>query len=330
MKKILTGVKPTEMPHLGNYKGAIEPAITASQSKENLGLYFVADYHSLVGVHKGEKLRQDIYEVAAAWIACGLDTDQNILYQQSQIPEIPELAWILSCFTPKGLMNRAHAYKAKVQANEEAGKDKDSDVSMGLYNYPILMAADILFIGADFVPVGSDQLQHIEIARDVAATFNHTYGDILTLPEPLIAQDSVLVPGLDGRKMSKSYGNHIPLFLPEKKLRKMIMKIVTDSRPPQEPKEPEGFLFDLFKLFASEDEVSSLAAHYRSGIAWGEAKQILFEKINEDLAPKREIYDSLMADKSKIDKILSEGRDKIRPQAQDLLLKVKRAVGVTS
>ena len=329
-KKIsLTGIKPTGTPHLGNYIGAIRPAITLANRDEFDGLYFIADYHALIGVHDPKKLRQDNYEVAASWLAAGLDTNKSALYLQSQIPEIIELQWILTCFTSKGLMNRAHAYKAKVQLNEEAGKELDHDVSMGLYSYPILMAADILFASANIVPVGQDQVQHVEIARDIASAFNHRYGDILTLPEASVTENSKVIPGLDGRKMSKSYNNHIPVFLPEKKLRKMIMKITTDSRPPEEPKEPEGVIMDLYKLFATDSDVAELSARYRSGIGWGEAKQELFEKLNEHLTPKRAIYDELMRDPSKIEKVLKEGTERVRPRAIKLLGKIRDAIGVS-
>jgi tryptophanyl-tRNA synthetase len=328
-KLSLTGIKPTGMPHLGNYIGAIKPALELAKADNIQGLYFIADYHALISVHDPKQLHSDIYEVAASWLACGFDSSRSTLYLQSQIPEITELQWILNCFTPKGLMNRAHAYKAKVQLNSEDNRDADHDVTMGLYNYPILMSADILFVNADIVPVGSDQLQHIEIARDIASTFNHKIKELFKLPEALINEEIPVIPGLDGRKMSKSYNNHIPLFLPEKKLRKMIMKITTDSRPPEEPKEPEGTILDLYKIFASEHEVSELSARYQNGIGWGEAKQALFEKINEDLAPKREIYNDLMADTTKIDRILREGTERVRPKAQKLLADIKDAIGVS-
>lgn len=328
-KVCLTGIKPTGMPHLGNYVGAIKPAIELAANDEYEGLYFIADYHALIGVHDAKKLNNDIYEVAASWIASGLNTKTSTLYLQSQIPEILELSWILNCFTAKGLMNRAHAYKAKVQINAEEKRDPDYDVSMGLYSYPVLMAADILFASANIVPVGSDQIQHVEIARDIASTFNNKYGEILTLPEAFVQDESKIIPGLDGRKMSKSYNNHIPIFLPEKKLRKMIMKITTDSRAPEEPKEPEGTIIDLYKLFASESESKELSARYKTGIGWGEAKQELFEKINQHIAPKRDYYDELMQDTSKIDVILKDGTERIRPRAIKLLEEIKQAIGVS-
>lgn len=328
-KKIsLTGIKPTGVPHLGNYLGAIKPALEMANSGDYEGYYFIADYHSLTTIHKAETLKEYIYEVAATWIALGLDPSKVTLYQQSHIPEIMELNWITSCFTAKGLMNRAHAYKAMTQSNEEIGKDIDHGVNMGIYTYPILMACDILFLKANVVPVGSDQLQHIEIARDIANAFNHVYGDIFTLPEGK-AQDGALVPGLDGRKMSKSYGNHIPLFLPEKKLRKTINKITTDSTAPEEPKDPnDSLIFDLYKFFATENEIKELDAWYRRGIGWGEAKLELFNVINTHLKGPREHYNDLMNDKSKIDIILKEGAEKVRPKAAEFLKEVKKAVGV--
>ena len=328
-KKIsLTGIKPTGMPHLGNYLGAIKPALEMAKSGEYECYYFIADYHSLTSVHKAETLKEYIYEVAATWLALGLDPKKITLYQQSHIPEIMELSWITSCFTAKGLMNRAHAYKALSTDNEERGKDLDHGVNMGLYTYPILMACDILFLKSNVVPVGADQLQHIEIARDIANAFNHVYGDVFTLPEAKI-QEGELVPGLDGRKMSKSYDNHIPLFLPEKKLKKMINKITTDSSDPSVPKNPDdSIIFDFYKLFANDSQVKELDEWYRRGIGWGEAKLELFNIMNEHLRGPREIYNELMADKSKIDLVLEEGAAKVRPKAREFLKEVKKSIGV--
>ncbi|OUR96146.1 tryptophan--tRNA ligase [Halobacteriovorax marinus] len=328
-KKIsLTGIKPTGTPHLGNYLGAIKPALEMANSGDFEGYYFIADYHSLITVHKPETLKEYIYEVAATWLALGLDPKKITLYQQSHVPEIMELNWILSCFTAKGLMNRAHAYKAMIQDNEERKKDLDHGVNMGLYTYPVLMAADILFINSNVVPVGADQVQHIEIARDIANAFNHVYGEVFTLPEAKV-QEGELVPGLDGRKMSKSYDNYIPLFLPEKKLKKLINKIKTDSTEPSVPKDPEdSIIFDFYKLFATEEQIADLAAWYRRGIGWGEAKLELFNVMNDHLKGPREIYNELMADKSKIDKILEEGAARVRPKAQEILKEVKKSIGV--
>ncbi len=328
-KKIcLTGVKPTHMPHLGNYIGAIKPAIEMANSGKYEGYFFIADYHSLIGVHNGADLRRDIYEVAAVWLACGLDPMKTVLYKQSDIPEILELNWILNCFTSKGLLNRAHAYKAKLAQNEEASRDPDYGVNAGLYNYPTLMAADILFIDTDIVPVGEDQLQHIEIARDIASSFNHHYGDIFKLPDGR-AQKGALIPGLDGRKMSKSYGNHIPLFVPEKKLKKMINKITTDSTPPEAPKNPdESLIFDLYKFFASEKQQNALRKRYEEGIGWGHAKLELFDVVNAELKDLREKYNCFMENPSEIDNILEEGAKKVRYIAAEKLIEIKKAIGV--
>ena len=324
----LTGIKPTGTPHIGNYIGAIKPALELASQNDFEAYYFIADYHALTGTHDGSLMSEHIYEVAASWLALGLNPEKTVLYQQSSVPEILELTWILSCFTPKGLLNRAHAYKASVDKNQQKDKDPDFGVSMGLYNYPVLMASDILFIGSDVVPVGADQMQHIEIARDIAHTFNHNYGDLLKAPTPLVQKETSLIPGLDGRKMSKSYNNHIPLFLPEKKLRKMIMRITTDSTPPEEPKDPEkSNIFLLYKAFADEKRTNILAKRYKEGIGWGEAKQELFDIINENLQGPREKYDQLMNDRKKIISILNEGTKKVRPKAQLLLTKIKKAIG---
>lgn len=327
----LTGIKPTGMPHIGNYLGAIKPAIEMANSGEYEAYYFIADYHSLTSVHEGKKLNDYIYEVAAVWLAMGLDVSKAVLYKQSDIQEVMEFNWILSCFTHKGLMNRAHAYKAIVQDNVEHGRDPDQNVNMGLFGYPVLMAADILFLKSEMVPVGADQLQHIEIARDIANAFNYHYGEILKLPEALVRDDFATVPGMDGRKMSKSYNNHIPLFLPSKKLQKMINKIKTDSTEPHVPKDPnDSLIFDLFKLFASKKESTELADWYKKGIGWGEAKAELFKVMDRELQGPREIYEDLMNNRKKIDVVLEEGKDRVRPKAQAILKEVKQAIGVSS
>lgn len=330
-KKIcLTGVKPTGMPHLGNYIGAIKPAIELANSGEYESFYFIADYHSLIGVHDGQTLNNYIYEVAATWLAMGLDPSKVTLYKQSDIPEILELNWILACFTSKGLMNRAHAYKALVQANQEEERDEDSGVNIGLFTYPILMACDIMMLEADVVPVGADQLQHIEIARDIASSFNHNYKkDILTPPQAIVAKDNKLLVGLDGRKMSKSYNNHIPLFLSEKQLKKHINRITTDSSDPTEPKNPDdSLIFDFYREFATPEEIAELRAWYLRGIGWGEAKMELLKVLNRTLEAPRLKYEALMNDKSQIDLILKEGAERVRPRAQALLQKIKKQIGV--
>ena len=329
IKKIcLTGIKSTGTPHWGNYLGAIKPAIEMANSGEYEGFFFIADYHSLTSVHDAKALRRDNYEVAATWIALGLDTKNNCLYQQSHIPEIMEFHWILSCFAAKGLMNRAHAYKACVQSNQELSRDDDQGVNMGMFTYPILMAADILFLQSDVVPVGADQLQHIEIARDLANAFNHNYGNIFKLPEAIVRSDA-LIMGMDGRKMSKSYNNYISLFLTSKKLRKTINKITTDSLPPEAPKDPTNCtVFSLYKQFASSSEVLELEAWYKRGIGWGEAKAELFKVVDRELEGPREIFNTLMEDTSKIDEILHSGAQRVRPLAQNYLRLVKEKIGL--
>ena len=329
---ILTGITPSGTPHLGNYAGAIRPAIENSTSENATCFYFISDYHALIKNQNPELLQQSTKEIAATWIALGLDTDKAIFYRQSDIHQIPELSWILTCMTAKGLMNRAHAYKAKVAENEEVrAKDPDKDISMGLFCYPVLMAADILMFSANKVPVGKDQIQHIEMARDIAGRFNHHYGELLTLPEALVGDDSSILKGLDGRKMSKSYNNTIPLFAPEKKLRKIIMKIKTDSSEPGEPKDPKGnTLFDIYRAFAEEEQVEAIRKRYAEGIAWGEMKQLLFEHLNEHLRNPREKYEELMNNPEYIEKILQEGAEKARAISAPFLQQIREAVGLVA
>jgi tryptophanyl-tRNA synthetase len=325
-KVVLTGIKPTDHPHIGNYIGAIRPGIDLAGQFEN-SLLFIADYHAITTVQTAKELEEFTNSVTAAWIASGVDPKKTIIYRQSDVPEIFELAWILSCVTPKGLLNRAHAYKAKVQENQDAGReDLDFGISMGLYSYPVLMAADILLFNTDVVPVGEDQVQHVEIARDVAQKFNRVYGDVLKLPKHLVKTEKV-VPGLDGRKMSKSYGNHIPLFLEEKKLRKMVMKIVTDSTPPEAPKDPKAsVLFDLYKEFSTPEQLSELAALYAKGIGWGDVKQRLFERIHEHFKGPSDIYNDLMSNPSKLVTILADGAHRARELARPTMNRVRHAV----
>ena len=331
MKTILTGVKPTDFPHWGNYLGAMQPAVLLASQKDVKSALFIADYHALTTIHDPVIMREMTYAVAASWLACGLDPQKALIYRQSDVPETFELAWILSCFTPKGLMNRAHAYKSKVQANEETGKsDPDFGVSMGLYTYPILMAADILLFSADEVPVGEDQIQHVEIARDIALKVNNTYGEILKLPK-FVTQKNKTIPGLDGRKMSKSYNNHIPLFLDSKKLRKLVMRIVTDSSPPEAPKDPEtSLIFSMYKEFASPEQVENLHQRYLQGIGWGQAKQYLFEVVDEKVAPMRTEFERLMGDTHYLDQLLQQGSLKAREQGGQLLNKLRQAMGIGS
>lgn len=331
MKTVLTGIKPTGKPHIGNYLGAIMPALNQANSPETRSLLFIADYHSLTSMHKAEELKSATFEVAATWLACGLDPDKVIIYRQSDIPEIFELSWILSCFTPKGFMNRAHAYKARVQANKEAGKsDLDFGVNMGLFMYPVLMSADILLFDTDTVPVGEDQVQHVEFARDIAQKINHTYKkELLKLPKASIQESVKTIPGLDGRKMSKSYGNTIPIFETEKKLRKLIMKIVTDSLPPEAPKDPSSStIFHLYKEFANEKEIAELKALYEEGVGWGEAKQHLFEAVNKEITPLREKYNHLCDNPQQVEDILQEGAKKARKIAKEKILILRQAMGL--
>ncbi len=329
MKTILTGIKPTGDVHLGNYLGAIRPGLKLAHSTKAQSLLFIADYHCLTSMHKASELSQATRHVAASWLACGLNTQKTIIYKQSDVPEIFELSWILSCFTPKGFMNRAHAYKAKQSTNKEDGKaDLDSGVNMGLFNYPVLMSADILMFNATDVPVGEDQAQHVEFARDIAQKFNNNYGDTLVLPKPILSGQK-LIPGLDGRKMSKSYKNTIPLFCEDKKFRKLIMKIKTDSLPPEAPKDiKNSTIFDLYKEFATDSEVLKLKAHFESGIGWGEAKQVLFEKLQEYFLPHRQKYNELMSHPDELDKILLSGAEKARQLAKPLLKNIKKVIGV--
>lgn len=329
-KVVLTGVKPTGKVHIGNYIGAIRPALKLARAYPK-SLFFIADYHALTTITDGKELRELTYDVAASWIAAGLDPLTTTIYRQSDIPEIFEISWVLSCFSPKGLMNRAHAYKARVQANEQEGKsDLDSGVNMGLYNYPILMASDILSFDADMVPVGEDQVQHIEIARDLAQKINHTYkSQVLKVPEVYVQKDSKTVPGLDGQKMSKSYDNTIPLFTDPKNLRKLVMKIKTDSSPPEVPKSTENsVIFTLYKEFATPTQVQELAGKYQTGIGWGEAKQLLFEAMDIHLTPMREKYNALISDKAQLDKILADGAAQARLQASSVLKRVRASIGM--
>jgi len=326
----LTGITTTGTPHIGNYVGAIRPGIEASKDQTKKNFYFLADYHALAKAEDPERITRSTLEIAAAWLALGLDTDNAIFYRQSDIPEIPQLTWILTSMTAKGLMNRAHSYKAQVQANEESGsKDPDKGINMALYSYPILMAADILMFRSTRVPVGRDQKQHVEMTRDIAQRFNHHYGDLLVVPEAVIDDNTAVLAGLDGRKMSKSYDNTIPLFADEKPLRKLIMKIKTNSLEPGEPKETEGStLFEIYKAFATESEVGGIAARYVDGIAWGEMKQVLFEYINEHLKPARDEYHRLIADPAVVEQELQKGAARAREISVPYLEELRHAVGI--
>lgn len=329
MKPIsLTGIKPTGNPHIGNYFGMYKPAIALTE--KYLGLYFVADLHALTTTPDRKELQHLIHEVAAGWLALGLDPDNSVFFRQSGIPEIPECAWMLACVTSKGLMNRAHAYKAAVDKNLEAERDPDDGINMGLYNYPVLMAADILLYGSDVVPVGLDQKQHIEITRDIAENFNRTYGKTLKLPEGLFAEDLQDVPGIDGRKMSKSYGNTIPIFADENTIRKQVMRIVTDSRTPEEPKNPDGDnLFQIFRLFATPERTEEVRQHYLAGgLAYGTLKQELSDTILAYFDDARQKFNDYMQDTTALDAILERGAEKARDIAIPVLKRMRKAVGI--
>ena len=329
LQRVLTGITTSGTPHLGNYVGAVRPTVRASRQANTQNFYFLADYHALIKVGEPARVQRSTLEIAATWLACGLDPDKVTFYRQSDIPEIPELTWLLTCVTGKGLLNRAHAYKASVDKNTDSGEEPDSGVTAGLFMYPVLMAADILMFNAHQVPVGRDQIQHIEMARDIAASFNHLYGEHFTLPEAAIEAHVATLPGLDGRKMSKSYDNTIPLFAPAPQLRKLIMGIVTDSLAPGEPKNTEGSaLFQLFQAFASAEETASLAQAYADGIAWGDAKQLLFERLDREIAPMRTVYEELIKNPAQIEKTLKAGAEKARAVATPFTARLRNAVGL--
>jgi tryptophanyl-tRNA synthetase len=330
-QRILTGITTTGTPHLGNYVGAIRPAIAASNDVSVESFFFLADYHALIKCSDPQLIRQSSKEIAATWLALGLDTERSLFYRQSDIPEITELSWILCCNAAKGLMNRAHAYKAAVQANEDAGEDPDFGVTMGLFSYPVLMAADILMFNAHKIPVGKDQIQHVEMARDIAQRFNHNFAEVFTLPEAVVADDIAVLQGVDGRKMSKSYNNTIPLFLPEKQLRKAINKIKTNLLEPGEPKNADdSTVFQLWSAFASSAEIARMRREFENGIAWGEAKQQLFELINAELIAARDRYVQLMEDPQYIESVLLRGAERARQHSSALLKKVRDAVGIAA
>ncbi len=327
--RVLTGITTTGTPHLGNYVGAIRPTVQASRNTQTDGFYFLADYHALIKCDEPARIQRSTLEIAASWIASGLDPDKVTFYRQSDIPEIPELTWLLTCVTGKGVLNRAHAYKAAVDKNNTAGHDPDSDVTAGLFMYPVLMGADILMFKAHKVPVGRDQIQHIEMARDMASSFNHLYGEHFVLPEAVIEESVALLPGLDGRKMSKSYDNTIALFAPAAQMRKQISAIVTDSKAPGEPKATEdSALFQIYQAFASTEETAAMARAYGDGIGWGDAKQMLFERIDREIAPMREHYQALIDNPAQMDKILRAGADKARQLATPFMGELRHAVGL--
>ena len=328
-RRVLTGITTTGTPHLGNYVGAIRPAIAASRDQSADSFYFLADYHALIKCPDPEQIRQSSKEIAAAWLALGLDTRQAVFYRQSDVPEITELTWVLTCNAAKGLMNRAHAYKAAVQANEEGGEDPDFGVTMGLFGYPVLMAADILMFNAQHIPVGRDQIQHVEMARDIAQRFNHRYRELFTLPEAVIDDSVAVLQGLDGRKMSKSYGNTIALFDTEKRLQKSINKIKTNLLEPGDPKDPDSStVFQIWEAFADEEQTLEMRQAYAEGIGWGDAKKKLFALVNAELGPSRDRYHALMADPAHIESELQEGAVRARAVAGELMAQVRDAVGI--
>lgn len=328
MERVLTGIKPTGIAHIGNYFGAIKPSIDFANKNDCECYYFIADYHALTTVKTKEEMIENTYNIACTWLACGLNPNKVVFFKQSDISEDCELYWILCNLTTKGLMNRAHAYKAIVEKNEQEGQERDFGVNMGLYNYPILMASDILLFNSNKIPMGVDQTQHVEIARDIAGCFNNRYGKIFNLPESVVEDETCLIVGLDGRKMSKSYKNTIELFCSEKQLQKTINKIVTDSRLPGEPKDTNNTLCKLFKLFASENKYNEYCQKLLEGLSWGEAKKELFTVMNEKITPMRAKYEYYQSNRQVVDEILKLGSIKAEKVAKETLNKVKEAIGV--
>ena len=324
-KRILTGITTTGTPHIGNYLGAIKPALELAKEYDE-SFYFLADYHAIIKNSKSTEVTDSVKNVALAWLASGLNPNKSFFYRQSDVPEILELSWVLNCVTAKGLMNRSHAYKAATTLNKD---DEDKGITMGLFSYPILMAADILMFNATHVPVGADQIQHIEMTRDIAGRFNHLYKKTFILPEAIIQSTNETVPGIDGQKMSKSYGNIIPLLSTEKQLKKSIAKIVTNSLEPGDPKDSSNCtVFALYKYFASKPMIDELNDDYKNGISWGDAKNKLFEVVNNEITPIRESYEKLQEDKDFINDLLSDGSNKVRPIAKELLDSIRSSVGI--
>lgn len=324
-KRILTGITTTGTPHIGNYLGAIKPALNHAENYDE-SYYFLADYHAIIKNSDSKEVSDSVKNVALAWLASGLDTNKSYFYRQSDVPEILELSWILNCVTAKGLMNRSHAYKAATEANSN---DEDKGITMGLFSYPVLMAADILMFNATHVPVGADQIQHLEMTRDIAARFNHIYKKTFELPEAIIQSKKDTVPGTDGQKMSKSYGNIIPLLSSEKQLKKSIAKIITNSLEPGDPKDPTTCtVFKLYKYFASDELLEEFENDYKEGIGWGDAKNKLFNVINNEMLPLREKYTSLENDKNLLNDLLHDGSRKVRPIAQEMLASIRDSIGI--
>jgi tryptophanyl-tRNA synthetase len=321
MARVLTGIQSTGVPHLGNILGAIIPAIELSKNPANESLFFIADLHSLTTIRDAAVLRNNTYATAATWLAFGFDTESNIFYRQSDVPEVCELTWYLNCYTPYPMLANAHSFKDKAS--------RLSDVNAGLFTYPVLMAADILLYDAEVVPVGKDQQQHLEMTRDIAGSFNHTYGDTLVLPEAKFDERVMIVPGTDGQKMSKSYNNFIDIFLPEKKLRKQVMGILTDSTPLEEPKDADSCnVFKLYALLADADQLADLRAKYEGGnFGYGHAKQALYDLILEKFAEPRARFQYLMENSEEIEKELQKGADRARTIAQGVLQRVRQKAG---
>ncbi|MDZ7867481.1 tryptophan--tRNA ligase [Acidovorax sp.] len=329
--RFLTGITTTGTPHLGNFVGSIRPSVAASLTPGVQSFYFLADYHALIKCEDPARIQRSTLEIAASWLAAGLNPEKVTFYRQSDIPEIPELTWLLTCVTGKGVLNRAHAYKASVDKNVAAERDADDGVTAGLFMYPVLMGADILMFKAHKVPVGRDQIQHIEMARDMAASFNHLYGEHFVLPEAAIDDHVATLPGLDGRKMSKSYDNTIPLFSSREQLKKLIGGILTDSRAPGEPKEVEGSaLFQIYQAFATEAETAALRQQYAEGIAWGDAKQVLLERVDQVIAPMRAQYEELINNPARIETTLLAGAERARALATPFIRELRSAVGLRS
>jgi tryptophanyl-tRNA synthetase len=328
-QRFLTGITTSGTPHLGNYVGSIRPSVRASLAPNVQSFYFLADYHALIKIDEPGRIQRSTLEIAASWLACGLDPERVVFYRQSDVPEIPELTWFLTCVLGKGVLNRAHAYKAAVDKNTAASTDPDSDISAGLFMYPVLMGADILMFNAHKVPVGRDQVQHIEMARDMANSFNHRYGEHFVPPDAAIEDNVATLPGLDGRKMSKSYDNTIPLFASSDQLKRLIGGIVTDSKPPGEAKSVEGSaLFQIYQAFASTEEADAMRLAYANGIGWGEAKQRVFERIDAEISPMRAAYQALMNNPAKIETILQAGALKARAIATPFMGQLRHAVGL--
>lgn len=325
---VLTGIKPTGLPHIGNYFGAIKPSIELSHKSQGNSFYFIANYHALNQIKDANLIKDYTLRVAATWLACGLDPSKVVFYKQGDVPEVFELFSILTNVTPKGLMNRAHAYKAITDKNIAAKADVDSGVNMGLYNYPILMAADILLFNTKFVPVGEDQRQHVEIARDIAHNFNNTFGQTFTLPEALIDKNLCEIEGIDGRKMSKSYNNELPLFATDEQIKKYVSRITTDSSLPTDPKPVTHAIFELYKLVATEQEITEFKKRFNSGIGWGDAKAELTSKLQKFIKPIREKYEYNVSNPKIVEDILTAGAEKAKIVAKETIRKVKSKIGM--